>query len=110
MQTAQHQMRICLCAALFLLASCLPAHLFAQSASISGQVLDATGAAVKGASVTLVRPSTQVRVTAVTDAKGIYILPPVAPGNYEATVTAPGFAAWKETNVVVEIGQQMAIN
>ncbi len=110
MQTAFCRMRTCLCVVLFLLVGCLPAYLLAQSATISGQVLDLSGAAVKGASVILVRPSTQVKVTAVTDAKGLFILPPVAPGNYEATVSAPGFAVWKETGLVIEVGEQKVIN
>ena len=95
---------------LVLLAGCFSTHLVAQSASVSGQVTDSTGAVVSGATFTLVRPSTGVKVSAVTDTKGLFILPPVAPGNYEATVTATGFALWKETGVVVEIGQQKAIN
>jgi Carboxypeptidase regulatory-like domain len=95
---------------LWLLAGLSGTQLFAQSASVSGQVFDSTGAVVSGATVTLLRPSTGVKLTAVTDAKGLFILPPVAPGNYEATVSAPSFAEWRETGVVIEIGQQKVIN
>ena len=110
MRSLLHPMRTYLYVGVFLLAACFNTQLFAQSASVSGQVADASGAMVSGASVTLIRPSTQVKVTAVTDAKGLYILPPVAPGDYEATVSAPGFEVWKETGVVIEIGQQKTIN
>ena len=95
---------------LWLLAGLAGTQLFAQSATVSGQVFDSTGAVVSGATVTLLRPSTGVKLIAVTDAKGLFILPPVAPGNYEATVSAPSFAVWRETGVVVEIGQQKVIN
>lgn len=110
MQTAKCSMRICLCAALFLLASCLPSHLFAQSATISGQVLDASGAAVKGAEVVLVRPSTGVKYATTSDSTGSYILPPVAPGHYQVTVTAPKYQPWTESNIVVEVGANRVVN
>ncbi len=110
MQTAFSRMRICLCAALFLLAGLLPAHLFAQSANVSGQVLDASGAAVKGAQITLVRPSTQVKVTTSSSANGSYIFPPVAPGRYQITVTAPQFAPWTESDIVLEIGANKVVS
>lgn len=95
---------------LLLLSGCFGAHLFAQSASVSGQVVDASGAAIKGANITLLRPSTQVRVSAVTDSNGLFILPPVSPGSYEATISAPGFVVWKETEITIEVGQQKVIN
>lgn len=110
MQTAFRRMRTCLVPALLLLASCLPTHLLAQSAAISGQVLDASGAAVKGASITLVRPSTGVKYTTTSDSAGNYILPPVAPGHYQLTVTAPKYAPWTESDIVVEVGANRVVN
>lgn len=110
MRTTFSRIRKLIYASLVLLTGCFSTQLAAQSASVSGQVVDSTGAVVSGATVSLIRPSTGVKVTAVTDAKGLFILPPVAPGNYEATITATGFAEWKETGVVIEIGQQKAIN
>src|SRR6201996_1670161 len=100
----------CVYAGLLLLAGCCSPGLFAQSAAVNGQVLDPSGAGIKGASVTLVRPSTQVTVTAVTDANGVFILPPAAPGEYEATISATGFTTWKETGITIEVGQQKVIN
>jgi hypothetical protein len=110
MRSFLFQMQTLLFMSVFLLAGCFSTQLFAQSASVSGQVLDSSGAAISGASVTLVRPSTQVKVSAVTDSKGLYVLPPLSPGNYDATVSASGFQTWKESDVVIEIGQQKVIN
>jgi len=82
----------------------------AQSATVSGHVVDPSGATVKGATVTLVRPSTQVKTTTTTDAQGNFILPPVAPGHYDLTVLAPGFANWSDTGIVLEVGETKSID
>jgi len=110
MQTAIRRMRICLCTSLFLLVSCPPAHLLAQSATISGQVLDASGAAVKGAQITLDRPSTGVKYTTTSDSAGSYILPPVAPGHYQLNITADKYEPWTESDIVLEVGAQKVAN
>jgi hypothetical protein len=44
-------------------ASCCTARVAAKRASVSGPVLDASGAAVKDAKIELIRGSTQVRLT-----------------------------------------------
>lgn len=103
-------MRTYLCVGVFLLTGCFGAQLFAQSATVSGQVLDPSGAAIKGASVTLLRPSTKVKTTTASDASGTFILPPVAPGHYELSITAEGFEPWKETGIVLEIDEKKAVD
>ncbi len=111
MRSLPRKMRAYLYSGMFLLASCFGTQLFAQSnAAVSGQVFDSTGKAVPGAAVALVRPSTQVKVTTTSDARGEYILPPVAPGNYELTVNAPGFAAWVDKGIVLEIGANRVVD
>lgn len=80
-----------------------------SSAVVSGQVVDSTGAAIKGATVTLVRPSTKVTNTTSSDAAGVYILPPVAVGTYELTVTAAGFSPWHDKDIILEVGAQRTI-
>jgi hypothetical protein len=103
------QIRTYLFVGVFLLATGLGTQLHAQSATVSGQVLDASGAAVKGATVTLLRPTTQVKMTTVSDPSGIFILPPVAPGHYEITVTATGYSPWVDTGITLEIGEKKAV-
>jgi hypothetical protein len=104
------QIRTALSIGMFLLTACFGTQLFAQSAAVSGQVLDPSGAAVKGASVTLVRPATKLQTKSVSDARGIFILPPVVPGTYEITVTAPGFAVWKDIGITLEVGEQKHVS
>jgi hypothetical protein len=110
MQSRFCRMRIGLWAGLILLASCFCTHLFAQSASVSGQVLDASGAAVKGAAITLLSTATQVTVSTASDDRGIFLLPPVAPGQYQVTVTANGYATWVESGITLEVGEKDELN
>jgi hypothetical protein len=95
--------------AVFSLLVCVSSPLFAQSANISGQALDPQGAAVRGASVTLLNTGTHVTVTTTSDSNGLFLLPPVAPGNYRATAAASGFATWTDAAVKVEVGEQKQI-
>ena len=104
------RIRTYLHAGVFLLASCFGTHLFAQSASVSGQVLDSSGAAVPGAEVTLLNTDTQVTLKTVSDASGVFILPPLAPGRYQVTVTATGYSTWVESGIVLEVGEKYELN
>jgi hypothetical protein len=99
-------MRCLYLAAVFLLLVCISSPLLAQSANISGQVVDPQGAAVKASAITLSNTDTHVKLTTVSDSNGAFILPPVAPGNYQVTVKAPGFATWSDSTVKVEVGEQ----
>ena len=84
--------------------------IYAQNASVSGQVLDSQRSAVVGASVTLTNIATQVKVHIVSGTDGTFVLPPVAPGNYEAKVTANGFSPAVITDITLEIGESKALN
>ena len=55
----------------------------AQTRTLSGTIVDASGAAVQGASVTLMAPS--VRETAITDSNGEYRFRNVTPGTYQVS-------------------------
>ena len=87
----------------------LKVSLYAQNASVSGQVTDPGQAGVSGATVTLTRTSTEVKVEAATDAKGDFILPPVVPGVYVITAEAKGFAPTLLTGVTLEVGESKVV-
>ena len=56
------------------------------SGSLTGQVSDPTGAAVAGASVTLVNLGTNFQQTEKTNSTGIYLITTVEPGSYSLTI------------------------
>jgi hypothetical protein len=90
---------LCLLAALFSLA---PGALRAQfGSSITGTVLDPTGAAIPGATVTLKNSATQVTQTAQSGATGTYRFGELPPGDYMVTVTAKGFGQNVQSNVAL---------
>src|SRR5215831_529427 len=110
MQSRFCRMLICFQVGVFLFANSFSTHLFAQSASVNGQVLDSAGAAVPGATVELLNPDTKVTLKTVSDASGVFIVSPVTPGTYQATVTAAGFATWVQSGMVLEVGQKGELN
>ena len=68
----------------------------APSATLRGQVLDPSGAAVAHAQVTLIAATGLTR-QAATDAQGGFILPQLPPGTAQLVVTAAGFAPFQRT-------------
>ncbi len=84
----------------------LSAALLAQSfttGAVSGGVTDPSGAAVPGATVTLLSLSQGTTATRSSDAQGRYNFPLLAPGQYKVTVTAKGFkTSTRIVNVVLD--------
>lgn len=71
----------------------------AQSATISGTIIDQSGAAVPGATVELTGSSGTV--TSVTNNQGAYSFPGVKPGTYKLTVHLDGFAPASRPDLAV---------
>ncbi len=64
---------------------------FAQQAgSLGGQVLDSSGAAITGATVTVVDAAGKVK-TAITNQRGEFSIAGLAPGTYTVRAIAPQF-------------------
>src|ERR1051326_2558478 len=62
-----------------------------QTGRLRGQVVDATGAVIPGASIT-VKNSSGLVLSVTSDGTGAYDVKNLAPGKYTASVTAKGFA------------------
>lgn len=79
---------------------------FAQStAAIQGTVLDATGAVVPNATVTVKNLGTGEERTTQTDDAGLYNVPALAPGTYRVQVKAAGMQPMAANDVVIEVGR-----
>ncbi|MGA2811629.1 MAG: carboxypeptidase regulatory-like domain-containing protein [Candidatus Acidiferrum sp.] len=102
-------MRRALCIAVMVLAAA--GSLWAGvGASISGTVLDAQGAAVGNATVTLLNPSTNVRQTIVSDDRGIYSFRGLGVGTYELQVLASGFKPYRRTAITVDANDALIVD
>ena len=81
------------------------ASLFAQTATLRGQVADDSGALVPGAKVTLTGPQGVVKV-ATSDDKGSYVFAGLASGDYQAIASAPDLTMLQPVSVSLNPGVQ----
>jgi hypothetical protein len=70
---------------------CFAAYAQTPLGTVTGLATDASGAAVAGASVVLTSNDTGVRLTASTNASGVYVFADLAPGPYRLGANAKGF-------------------
>src|SRR5262245_19387615 len=77
----------------------------ASTSTVSGTIIDASGAAVPNAKVELLDNDTQAKFTTTTGDDGHYTFSTVRPGSYKITVTANGFRQAIISSVKVEVGK-----
>jgi len=88
---------------LLLLVLLVAAPAYAQfGSSLSGTVLDPTGAAIPGATVILTNEATQKALTSITNDTGAYHFGELGPGHYSIVTTAAGFKKNNLTDVALE--------
>src|SRR6266567_8879801 len=75
-----------------------------NNASIDGEITDPGGAVVQGAQVVLTSTDTKQTSNFVSDANGYYTFRNVLPGNYQITITAPGFGEYVQDGILVRVG------
>jgi Carboxypeptidase regulatory-like domain/TonB-dependent Receptor Plug Domain len=74
------------------------------TATLSGSVTDQTEARVPGAKVSIVNEATADTRTTVADSSGFFSVTALIPGTYSVSISAKGFAPWKETGVLLNQG------
>jgi len=79
----------------------------AQTASMTGRVIDASGAVIPDAQVRVKSAESGIETTTVTNQEGYYSVPALQPGRYELGVSKTGFKAVRQTNLNL-IVQQVA--
>jgi hypothetical protein len=72
--------------------------------AIGGTVVDASGAAVVSAKVSVRNNGTNVEQTATTDETGYYRVTKLQSGSYTVSVEVAGFASFKAEQVTVQVG------
>ena len=85
---------------------------FAQTVSgrILGTVTDSTGAAIRGAAVTITDTERGTTRNLTTDDSGAYVAPNLLPGTYKVRGEAKGFKTVERVNVPLEVAQDVAID
>src|SRR5260221_8798053 len=90
---------------------CLSAICRAQSptAVVNGQVRDASGAAISGATVEVFNDATHGRYSTATNDEGIYSVQSLPPGTYHVQVSKPGFKTVVHPDIVLNVQDARAI-
>jgi hypothetical protein len=79
-----------------------------QTGDLVGIVVDPTEAVIPGAKVTVTGPALLTPREAETDPQGVYRFAGLPPGEYEVTVTAPGFRTAVQKNIGIRVGRTVA--
>jgi hypothetical protein len=79
-------------------------------ATVKGQVVDSSQAALPGATVSVRNQQTNEVATATTNTEGNYTIPFLKPGMYTLTVEMSGFQTHTRKDMTLEVGQTATIN
>ena len=96
--------------AMLLGAAALPAFGQIDRGAISGRILDASGAVVPSATVTITNKATGVAVTTSVDADGVYQVLALIPGTYSVKATATGFDSVLRDDINLHVQDHLSIN
>src|SRR5678816_2861797 len=80
------------------------------TAQISGTVRDQSGAVLPGVEVTATQSETGIARSTVTNETGSYVLPNLAVGPYRLEAALPGFRAYVQTGIVLQVNSSPVIN
>ena len=95
-----------LVSALFLAASMA----YAQTGTITGTIVDASGARVPDAKITAKNQATASARTAVTEANGTYSIPNLAVGAYDIIVEKQGFSTLQFKGIALTVAQNLTLD
>ncbi|MBA3438338.1 MAG: TonB-dependent receptor [Pyrinomonadaceae bacterium] len=78
------------------------------SASISGEVQDASGGAVPGARVVIAEPTRSQQFETTTSGEGTFTFPTLQPGTYTLTIEAQGFKQLVKSGIVINVADRQS--
>ena len=102
--------RTCLFFLFFAFFSSLPSFAGGPTGTITGTVIDPSGAVVPKAHIVVTNEATNVIREADTNSDGDYTLALLPPGKYQVTVEAPGFRKSLFADVNVDVDQTMRVD
>ncbi|MGA2538521.1 MAG: carboxypeptidase-like regulatory domain-containing protein [Terracidiphilus sp.] len=82
----------------------------ATGGSISGTVVDPSGAVVTGAELSLVNTAQQTVYKAASDRQGSYSFPNLPVGRYDLTISAKGFTTQRKANLTVDTDSAIRVD
>lgn len=91
----------------------LPAILFAdgsQLGTITGKVVDQTGAVLPGATIEVTNTEKGTTRTDVTDSQGLYNIALLQPGPYRVTASLEGFDRFVAQNTIVQVNKTTTVD
>jgi hypothetical protein len=77
--------------------------------TLSGTVLDASGAIIPGAQVSLINAASKAKRTTVSNGEGFFTLNAVQPTTYNLTVSAKGFESYTITGIEMDPGDNRTV-
>lgn len=85
---------------------------FAQTttATLQGRVVDAAGASVPEATVTITNAGTGIKQELQTNEEGGFSQPFLLPGVYQVTIEKSGFQRYSQTNVKLNVAQNLSLD
>src|SRR6266576_7083027 len=89
---------------LLLVSIAVPVRGQTPSGEISGTVVDTSGLAVPGVTITLTNPATNVVRNVQTNESGVYVIAAIPPGTYDVKAELSGFGTVERKNIVVQVG------
>jgi hypothetical protein len=78
--------------------------------SVTGIVVDPSGASIPGAEITLTDVDRDTHSAGKTDISGRYLVRSLPPGNYSLRVSAPGFDPYDLSKIVVDVNAAVTAN
>src|SRR4029450_7175420 len=86
------------------LALVVPARAQTPSGEISGVVVDPSGSAVPGVTITLTSVATNAVREVQTNSAGLYVIPAIPPGIYTLKAHISGFRMMQRRDIEVQVG------
>jgi hypothetical protein len=104
------RLRSCLLFSLLLLAGVHGGFAQTSTATVSGTVVDVTGASIANADVTVLNTGTGISRQAKSDENGRYFVNSLIPGSYQVTGELPGFSKKILKDITLNVGAEVKLD